>query len=724
MNNKFIPFLQILFLCLLFNQPLCKAQSVISGIILNEKEFPIIYANVFIKNSIDGTTTDSLGKFIIKTKLKGNQLLNISFIGYEPILYPIYLEDKEYSLKISLKEITNMLDEIVISAGTIESNNDRKVAILRPIDIVTIAGASGDVINAIQSLPGVQRNEGDQTGLMVRGGDPGETLVLIDGIVSQNTFFSSVPGVSQRSRFNPFQFKGTSFSSGGYSSRYGQALSSILDLQTNDLPKESTVNVSLNLTGASLSSSKLMGNNAIEFSGSYLNLAPYLAITKNNFDYYCNPQGITLSTRWVSKVGETGMFKMYFYQNYNHKGITIPDPQDFSLNIDYGMSNENTFFYTSYSHVASEKLKFFTAFSFSNNSDNVSWGVYPIFNHDNRIQGRWESNFKILRKMNLISGFEFQQIGYEQVRIDSIFKKFIDIQVSGYIETEWKPKNWFSLKTGIRVEYSDLLTKEYLTPRISMALKTGESSQLSLAAGVFYQMADPKYLLDSYKPGFQQAIHYILNYQRIRNNRTFRIESYYKSYDQLIREINSVYNPNQYHFHFNAIDNSGYGYAKGIDFFWRDKESIQNLEYWISYSYVNTKRLYQDYIAMATPDFVSPHNLNIITKYFINPLQTNVSISYFYSSGRTYYNPNSTKFLSDKAPDYYNLSISLNYMTSLKKEFVVIFLGIDNLTNHHNILGYRFSTNGQEKYPIVSATNRTIFFGINISLTEFNKNEL
>ncbi len=291
-----------------------------------------------------------------------------------------------------------MLDEIVISAGTIEANNERKVTILKPLDIVTIAGGAADIVNAIQTLPGVQRNGGDQTGLYVRGGDANESVVIIDGVTSQNAFFSSVPGISQRSRFNPFQFKGTSFSSGGYSSRYGQALSSVLDLQTNDLPNESTVNIGMNLTGISVSGSKLMNNNAFEYTGSYLNLAPYMAITKTNYNYYTNPQGGSFSTRWVSKVEDKGMFKMNFSESITRQGITIPDPENFSTNINFGNQNENTFFNMSYNYISSDKLKYFSAFSFSNNTDNIRFGIYPLYRHDSRVQGRAELNYELTQR--------------------------------------------------------------------------------------------------------------------------------------------------------------------------------------------------------------------------------------------------------------------------------------------------------------------------------------
>lgn len=724
MNRRNLIFL--LFLnCLLHIVPLSSsAQSIIRGIVKDAKGKPIEYVNVFIKNSTDGSITDSLGIFKILTKLQGDHVISVSFIGYEQISYPLILADKEYTLSFTLKEAANMLDEIVISAGTIEANNERKVTILKPLDIVTIAGGAADIVNAIQTLPGVQRNGNDQTGLYVRGGDANESAVIIDGMTSQNAFFSSVPGISQRSRFNPFQFKGTSFSSGGYSSRYGQALSSVLDLQTNDLPDQSTVNIGMNLTGISLSGAKLMNNNAFEYTGSYLNLAPFMAITKSNYNYYTDPQGGTFSTRWVSKVEDKGIFKMNFSESITRQGITIPDPEDFSTKINFGNQNENTFFNMSYHYAASDKLKYFSAFSFSNNTDNIRFGNYPLYKHDNRVQSRAELNYEFTPRFYLLAGTEIQRISYDQIFNDTISGRFTDSQISGYIETEWKPARWFGLKTGIRADYSDLISKGGIAPRVSLAVKTGEKSQVSAAYGIFYQSAPSQYLLQGYRPGFQQAVHYIINFQRIKNDRTFRIEAYYKSYNELIHERNAAFDPNQYRFYFNPVDNSGYGYAKGFDIFLRDKKSIENCEYWISYSFIDTKRLYLDYPVKATPDFVSPHNLNIITKYFINKIQTNISLSYYYASGRTYYNPDNLVFLGDKAPDYQNLSLSISYLTSIRKMFTVIYFSIDNITDRHNISSYRYSTDGSNRYPVVPSTYRTIFFGINLSITKFNRDEL
>ncbi|HXP50905.1 MAG TPA: TonB-dependent receptor, partial [Bacteroidia bacterium] len=282
------------------------------------------------------------------------------------------------------------------------------------------------------------------------------------------------------------------------------------------------------------------------------------------------------------------------------------------------------------------------------------------------------------------------------------------------------------IKPGIRFEYSELLAKSDLAPRISAAARLSKYGQVSAAYGMFYQDPSDKYLLygDNHVK-FQEATHYILNYQYMQNDRTFRIEGYYKSYNDLIREITEgPYDPNPYRPYFWPVDNSGYGYAKGIDIFWRDKKSIHNFDYWISYSYIDTKRLYQNYVAEAMPDYVSPNNLNIVTKYFIEKPGINVSLTYAYASGRPYYNPNNPAFMADRSPAYQDLSASFSYLFRVKKLFGVFYLGVDNVTNNKNVLGYRYSDDGTTRYPIVPALYRSLFAGVFLSLTPFKKDEL
>jgi hypothetical protein len=193
----------------------------------------------------------------------------------------------------------------------------------------------------------------------------------------------------------------------------------------------------------------------------------------------------------------------------------------------------------------------------------------------------------------------------------------------------------------------------------------------------------------------------------------------------LAREyLTKSYDPNAFR-NKGPIDNSGYGYATGAELFWRDKKTIKNADYWISYSYIDTRRLFQNYLTEAQPDFIASHTLNVVTKYFIEKLQTQVNVTYNYATGRPYYNPNkaAADFLTDRTPDFHNLSLTVNYLHSFGKWFTVIYAGVDNITNSQNVFGYRFDAAGN-KYPVRPAIYRSVFVGINLSLSAFDKDEL
>jgi len=545
--------------------------------------------------------------------------------------------------------------------------------------------------------------------------------VIIDGMVVQNAFQSNVPGVAQRSRFTPFQFKGMSFSSGGYGVRYGQALSSILELNTVDVPEKSTVSANVNMAGVAASATKRWKSSAGEVTAYYNNLSPFYKIANTNFNFYDPPHGGGASARWT-KQSDGGVFKTFIKTDYNASGTEIANPYDPGTMMPFGLKNRNTYFNTSFRKLTGNTL-FYTALSGSINEDKTQWGTFPIVSNDWRVQWRGEATRFVTESFNLTAGSELQRYGYRQ-NYDTARYRFDETQLAAYLEGEWKPGRWIAFKPGVRAEYSGLLNKGNVAPRLAMAVKTGNFSQVSLAGGLFYQLADKRYLLHDYSIGFQEAIHYMANYQWINDSRSFRIEGYYKSYRQLVRELSAVYNPNPYRFISGPVDNSGNGYAQGVDLFWRDQKSIKNFDYWIAYSYVDTKRLYANLTEKATPDFVSNHNLNITTKYFVEAIQMNLGATFSFASGRPYYDPSDSRFLGSRGPAYKNLSLNLSYLTSIGKWFTVFYANVDNVLNYKNVLGYRYSADGQARYAIVPPVYRAVFVGVNISLTSFKKEEL
>jgi len=169
------------------------AQTTIAGKITDKKN-PLIGVSITLKDTYDGATSDSSGKYSFKTSEKGEFILTATSVGYRPFEQTIRLEGKGIlTIDIVLKEEITELSAVVISAGTFEAS-DRKRAgvVLTPIDIVTTASANGDVTGALKTLPGAQQ-VGESEGLFVRGGTAAETKIFIDGTLVNNFFQGGAP---------------------------------------------------------------------------------------------------------------------------------------------------------------------------------------------------------------------------------------------------------------------------------------------------------------------------------------------------------------------------------------------------------------------------------------------------------------------------------------------------------------------------------------------------
>ncbi len=270
MKNIIIAF--VLFIPLGF----LSAQTTVSGTVTNAKKNPIEGANVYLEGTYDGASTDKDGKFTFETEETGTQTLVISMLSYEPH-YEIgdvsYFKD----LTIQLVEAINSLSGVTLTAGTFEAGDNSKVSVLKPLDIVTTAGAAGDFVAALQTLPGTTTVNEDGR-LFVRGGSANETQVFIDGLRVFQPFSATANNTPTRGRFSPFLFKGITFSTGGYSAEYGQALSSVLLLNTSDVPDQEKTDISIMSVGAGLGHTEIWGDQSLSLNTSYLNLAPYEAL--------------------------------------------------------------------------------------------------------------------------------------------------------------------------------------------------------------------------------------------------------------------------------------------------------------------------------------------------------------------------------------------------------------------------------------------------------------
>jgi outer membrane cobalamin receptor len=198
-----------------------------------------------------------------------------------------------------------------------------------------------------------------------------------------------------------------------------------------------------------------------------------------------------------------------------------------------------------------------------------------------------------------------------------------------------------------------------------------------------------------------------MNYQYSANNRIFRAEAYRKEYNNLVS-----YNTNTPQFN-SVYKSDGDGYAQGIDLFWRDDESIRNVDYWVSYSFLDTERKYQNFPTTATPSFANTHNLSVVAKYWITDWKSQIGFSYQYGSGRTYTDLNKPGFLQDKVKDYHSISLNWAYLISQQK---ILYVSVNNALGFANVNGYQYANkpnaNGiYDRRALLPAADQFFFVG-------------
>lgn len=546
------------------------SQAIISGVV-SSKDGPLPGASVYLEGTYDGTSTDDKGEFCFKTSKTGSVILKISFIGFEPASKEITLSGAPIRTEIKLEEAFNKLDAVTITAGTFEASDKKWSNILTPLDMVTTAGAVGDVYGALQTLPGTTTN-GESGKLFVKGGDSEESQTFIDGSLVYAPYSSAAPNMSVRGRFNPFMFKGTIFSTGGYSAEYGQALSSVLLLNTNDMPTEEQLDISIMSVGLGLAGTKLWKTGAATATLSYNDLGPYMWVVPQNYNWVKYPSNAEGAFSLRQKTGKNGMFKLYSSYTNSRYTINQEDLNQAGKFYDYALSNDNYFLNASWKSSLGKKWNIASAASFTNNKDDVG---YDTISFNKLLKGAHAKNVFTNfynDKITFHLGAEFFTKTYSQkflTSLNSITSMYTNNTTSAFAEAEIYLSSKFVTRLGSRFEYSDYLHKANLVPRISMAYKVSKSGQFSVAYGWFYQDPTDDYLLFTNKLDYERADHYTLSYQASKNDRTFRAEIYYKDYKNLAKlNDEAFYLPGSY-------SNSGYGYAKGVDIFWRDKKTVK-----------------------------------------------------------------------------------------------------------------------------------------------------
>ncbi len=707
----------------LFNHPrTAVAQAArVSGTVTYNGIRPLAQVTVSLDGTYDGAITNAKGEFSFDTDEKGTFKLVAKAAGFVDVSLPVELSGAApLKLKVVITTKSMLLKDVVVRPRLFDLNDKNKYTTLSPLEVLTTA-TDGNVLSAMKTLPGAQP-VGESGDLFVRGGTGTETKVYIDGLLVSNFTYSSPSNTAARSRFAPGMFKGTFFSTGGYSAQYGQALSSVLVLETEDQPVKSSTELTISPIMMTAGTQRLNADKTLSYGGGigHTNLSLYNVLLPGTVQFTRKPAFWDGNAFVRKQFRNGGMLKLYVNGGWSVLGVN-------HANIDYSgitnrisLTNHNLYTNLTYRQNLAHGWKWQSGLSYGRNVDQTGLGIrFENGARPDSITGQTDAS-SLLQFRNVLSKMVLNRtrltVGAELHRVteQQNTTRFTDLFMASFAETESYITDRLSARMGVRVEYSSLLGRANVAPRLSLGYSTGADGLLSVSYGKFYQKPDRPFLLKTPALTYTSADHYIVSYQKIGAERTFRTEVFYKQYANLIRTIP-------------APNNGGSGYARGFELFYRDKKSIKGVDFWVSYSFLDTKRQFLDYPTAVQPSFAARQTLSVVAKHFFSGIKTNLGLTYTYGAGRPYANPNrsAADFMTDRLPAYHNLGLSLAHLMAIRKAQSVLVLTVSNVLGNEQIFGYTYSTTHPDRREAIRPTNNPfVFIGLFVTLGVDRRQEI
>lgn len=686
------------------------AQTTISGKVTDENNVALPFASISLQDTYDGATSDSEGNFHFTTDETGNRNLRVTYTGYKEAQQSVHLEGKALIFTIQLEETINALEAVTVTAGMFTAGDQSRRTLFRPLDIATTAGATADIAGALNTLPGTQK-VGESGQLFVRGGDGRETRTFIDGLAVLDPYRASAPNTPSRGRFLPFMFSGTSFSTGGYSAEYGQALSSALVLDSRDRSEITRTDIGLLSVGGDIAHTQAWNRGSATGKVQYTNISPYTSLVKQAVDWITPPVSAEGQLAFRQQVSKNGLLKLYGNFNDSHFSLLNHDIDEPHQTFSYDQRNQYRYGNGSYKTTLNENWMVRSGVSYTVVRNSFTTAGQDAVQEESGLHSKAVVEGSLSDKVELKAGVENLQRSFEQAGPDETGLNLRESITATFAEADVYTSNRFVTRGGFRAEYNTLIHVLKIDPRLSFAYKTGTTAQVSIAYGTFRQSPESKLLALQPNLASEEASHYILNFQQVKDERTFRVEGYYKRYTNLIKYDRSGQR---------ALNNAGYGFARGIEVFWRDRQSIKDADYWVSYAFLDTKRDYLNFPNEAIPSFASKHNFSAVYKHFIKRIKSQIGFTYSFASGRPYYDPNKELFNSSRTPSYQDLSFNLSYLPSTS---VIIYVSCTNILRRENIFGYEFSQQKNEQgvynsRPVGQPAINFLFAGVFITFSK------
>jgi len=230
--------------------------AVIKGVILDENNIPISGLNVTYESN--GALTDFDGYYLLEVPSNQDVTIIYSHVSFKNVQITVNLDaNEDFEFNPVMNNNIQQIAEVVISGR--ENKFVQGVTSLSPETIRKIPGANAGVESLLKSLPGVNSNNELSTQYSVRGGNYDENLVYINEIEIYRPFLIRSGQQEGLSFVNSDLTSNVDFSAGGFQAKYGDKLSSVLDI-TYKKPVDFGVTADLSLLGASVSAGGISKN--------------------------------------------------------------------------------------------------------------------------------------------------------------------------------------------------------------------------------------------------------------------------------------------------------------------------------------------------------------------------------------------------------------------------------------------------------------------------------
>jgi hypothetical protein len=654
-----------------------QAQTIISGTISDGKE-NLAGANVFILGTIEGCLSDSLGRFLFTTTQTGEVTLKVTFIGFDD--YTLKADVSQlHDLSIRMSERATTINEVVVTASTFSFGKSDNFKTMDALDVVMAGNSCGDIVAALQTLPGTQ-TVGEDGKLYVRGGESEECQTFVNGMHVLVPYSTNTENTAVRGRFSPFLFKGINFSLGGYSGEYGQALSSVLPMETTDMATSDKYGVSASLVDWNIGGTKAFKTSSLSFNAALTSMGLYDRLFSQRQDFTRPYRKLSGEVQYKKEFACGGVLKTYAGYDLTSVGLHVDDRH-------LSLKEHNIYANMTYKVPLGHNATLFTGIAnssvFNDIDDAVNEGDH-YHNFRNEVHLKAEIRKVCSDVLKLSTGIE-DYIRNSQLRF-APYEYHLDYNIlAAHFDAQWRVMPKVFLNMSVRLE--EMRNQWLLMPRATLSYIPNKRLQLSLVAGRYSQTPEDDYLAQSMNSLDQStADHAILSMQYKWQTTLLRIEPYWKRYHHLPLMENGV------------CQSHGDGTSQGVDVYLEDHSLFRNLTTTLAYSFNDSKRLYRDYTEERMSDYASRHNLRLTAKYAIG--KTIIGLAESYTSGR--------HFPQGTTPYYNSVDVNLTYLLSPK---VIIYTSLNNIFGRTNI--FRYDAAGS---PVTASRDRFFYIGIFVSL--------